>query len=387
MINLNKTFILIIFLVVSNYLVAQPYNIGHTTITFNDNSRNRTIETEIYYPSIIDGEDVASAMGEFPVIVFGHGFLMSWSAYENFWQGLVPEGYIICFPTTEGGAGPNHGNFGEDIKFIANEMQNENTNTNSILFNAINSKTALMGHSMGGGASFLAAENNSNIHTLVNFAAAETNPSAISAAKNVTVPTLLFSGIDDCVTPPDEHQDIMYDSLINTNCKTQINIIGGSHCYFANNNFSCNLGETFCGSNSITRQEQHITTLDFLNIWLNYTLKENNTALTVFNDSLQISNRITNRQLCSPTNTSIKSVNKSSLNLFPNPSLNQLNLSLENTDFRGEVIIHNSLGAIISKKNIDNNNVVIDISKLANGNYQLSFINDKERISKPFIKK
>ena len=72
-------------------------------------------------------------------------------------------------------------------------MQIESQTSSSIFYNTVLPKTGILGHSMGGGASFLAAENNPNVNTLINFAAAETNPSAISAARNITIPTVIFS--------------------------------------------------------------------------------------------------------------------------------------------------------------------------------------------------
>ena len=85
---------------------AQPYQIGHTTLTFVDASRsNRSIATEIYYPADVAGDNVAVTSQnatQFPSLVFGHGFVMTWDAYQNFWNALVPNGYIIAFPKTEG---------------------------------------------------------------------------------------------------------------------------------------------------------------------------------------------------------------------------------------------------------------------------------------------
>ena len=134
-----------------------------------------------------------------------------------------------------------------------------------------------------------------------NFAAAETSPSAISAASNITIPTLIFSGEDDCVAPPISNQNIMFDSL-NSICKTQINIINGGHCYFANENTLCSFGESSCNPNlNITRNEQQSVTNDFLKIWLNFYLKSDQNSFSVFNDSLQSSNRITYSQFCNNT--------------------------------------------------------------------------------------
>ena len=288
----------------------QTFNIGHTSIDFYDNSRNRNINTEIYYPANINGNDVPIANGNFPVIVFGHGFLISWEAYENFWISLTSEGYILCFPTTEMGFTPNHQLFADDLRFVSSQMQIESQNSFSIFYNSTLPKIGIMGHSMGGGASFLAAENNLNITTLINFAAVETSPSAVLAASNITIPSLIFSAEDDCVSPPISNQNIMFDSL-NSICKTQINIINGGHCYFANENVLCSFGESSCNPNlSITRNEQQNITNDFLKIWINFYLKSDQNSFAVFNDSLQASNRISYSQFCNSTAIDEKSNDK-----------------------------------------------------------------------------
>ena len=302
--------VLIFFLFFSSNSFAQTFNIGHTSTVLYDNARIRDVTTEIYYPADSDGDDVSISIGNFPVIVFGHGFLISWDAYENFWISLVSEGYILCFPTTEMGFTPNHQIFADDLRFISSKMQIESQNSSSMFYNSVLPKTGIMGHSMGGGSSFLATENNPNIITLINFAAAETSPSAISAASNITIPSLIFSGEDDCVSPPLSNQNIMFDSL-NSICKTQINIINGGHCYFANENTLCSFGESSCNPNlNITRNEQQSVTNDFLKIWLNFYLKSDQNSFSIFNDSLQSSNRITYSQFCNSTATEEKSFDK-----------------------------------------------------------------------------
>jgi dienelactone hydrolase len=302
--------VLIFFLFFSSNSFAQTFNIGHTSTVLYDNTRIRDVNTEIYYPADSNGDNVSISIGKFPVIVFGHGFLISWDAYENFWISLVSEGYILCFPTTEMGFTPDHQIFADDLRFISSQMQIESLNSSSIFYNSVLPKTGIMGHSMGGGASFLAAENNPNIITLINFAAAETSPSAISSASNITIPSLIFSGKDDCVSPPISNQNIMFDSL-NSMCKTQINIINGGHCYFANENTLCSFGESSCNTNlNITRNEQQSVTNDFLKIWLNFYLKSDQNSFSVFNDSLQSSNRITYSQFCNNTGIDEKSFDK-----------------------------------------------------------------------------
>jgi pimeloyl-ACP methyl ester carboxylesterase len=196
-------FIAFVIFMCSDQIKAQ--SIGHTTITYTDSSRNnRAIATEIYYPATTAGDNTAITEGTFPIITFGHGFVMTWTAYQHFWEELVPLGYILAFPTTESSFIPNHDNFGKDLRFIITEIQNNGAGL-IVPSTSVASTSAIMGHSMGGGSSFLAAENNTDITTMVSFAAANTNPSSIDAAALVNVPTLLFSGVNDYVTPPAEH--------------------------------------------------------------------------------------------------------------------------------------------------------------------------------------
>ncbi|MBL0097389.1 MAG: hypothetical protein IPP46_13585 [Bacteroidetes bacterium] len=102
---MKRLLLIIALLSCSHFLQAQPFAIGNTTVTFTDpSSGNRAIETDIYYPAVSPGSNsaVAGSNGEkFPVIVFGHGFVMTVSAYQNIWSALVP-GRIYCCPTQNG---------------------------------------------------------------------------------------------------------------------------------------------------------------------------------------------------------------------------------------------------------------------------------------------
>lgn len=371
-----KSFLTLVgLLIFSAHVSAQSFDVGHTSVTFYDSSRDRNIETEIYYPADNAGENVPIASGNFPVIVFGHGFLMSWESYENFWTELVPNGYVICFPTTEMTLTPNHENFGLDLKFASTQMQNENNDSASLFFNSLAPKSGLLGHSMGGGASFLAAENNSNISTLVTFAAAETNPSAISASLNITVPTLIFSGDDDCVTPPEENQTLMYNELA-SNCKTHISIIDGGHCYFANDNFNCSFGESFCNPTlDITRAEQQLITFNFLKLWLDYSLYDDLNAFNDFDDLLQSSTQINFTQLCNALTVQDFS-EQDTIEIYPNPVIDKLNLlvPIEQTD--GILTIYNLVGQQVHQSLIINTTNQIDISELPIGPYFIVYNKD-----------
>lgn len=262
------------------------FQVGERTITYNDPARNnRAIECEIYYPAATAGSNVAIASGEFPVIVFGHGFAMQVGAYPNFWNEYVPKGYIMVFPTTEGSLfTPNHGAFGEDLRFLVNEMQAEGQNSGSPFYQAVANRSAIMGHSMGGGATFLGASGNANVDCIVGLAPAETNPSsAISAATNVSAPTLVFSGTSDGVTPPSDHHIPIYDAT-GADCKYFVNIQDGSHCYFASNTVTCTLGEIIPGS--LPAEAQRQVTYAVLTPWFDYFLKDDCDAWDDFQTAL-----------------------------------------------------------------------------------------------------
>jgi hypothetical protein len=150
---------------------------------------------------------------------------------------------------------------------------------------------------MGGGASFLAALEDSAITAIANLAAAETSPSAIAAASQITVPALLLSGSLDCVTPPSQHQVPMYQALASS-CRTMVSLTGASHCQFAQPNSLCEFGELGCPPPAITREEQHALAAALLRPWLDYWLRGDATAWVEFQNLLAAGSGIESMQDC-----------------------------------------------------------------------------------------
>jgi len=199
------------------------YEVIEYTDTFIDPNRDdREIEVEIFYPDGIPGEE------SFPVLIYGHGWLLNYNFYAQFTQELVSSGHIMAFPRTEEGLFPDHWDFALDIAFIAEEIQLENEDASSNLYNIVMPVAVAMGHSMGGGCSILATSENDIFSCLINFAAAETNPSAIEAALDVFCPSLIFSADDDNITPQESHQIPMYNNL-SSELKYHINIFNETH--------------------------------------------------------------------------------------------------------------------------------------------------------------
>lgn len=294
---------LIVFQLLALGLFAQPYAIGSRTYNLQDASRgNRSVPTEVFYPANTAGSGVPVATGNFPVIIFAHGFTMDYDAYENFWQELVPQGYIMAFPRTETSAipFPDHGALAQDLVFLRQQFQDWGQNSATLFYRKLNDRYAYSGHSMGGGCSFIATSLDTGVTALVNFAAAETNPSAIQEAGQISnVPALIFAGERDCVTPTASNQTPMYDSLKSA-CKFYVEIIDGMHCRFADANFLCDAGEITCQPiSSISRSDQHSRTFAVLNPWLEFMLQRNCDSWDEFNQALAGNSNITYRALCS----------------------------------------------------------------------------------------
>jgi hypothetical protein len=278
------------------------YPIGHRNVTYIDSARsNRQVPADVYYPATLAGDNTPVASppaGGFPVISFGHGFLLTVATYQYLWEALVPEGYIVALPRTESNFSPSHQQFGLDLAFLIEQLRREGNATNSPFFGAVGASSCVMGHSMGGGASFLAVQSDTTISTIANLAAAETNPSAIAAAGTLSLPSLLFSGSEDCVAPAESHQLPMYNAL-HSECKTYISVTGGSHCKFGENNFTCNLGELSCPG-SLSREAQHQIVLFHLLPFLDYHLKGSFEARCVFQERLATGDAVTYQQVCLP---------------------------------------------------------------------------------------
>ncbi len=359
---------------------AQPFLIGSRSVSFFDSARNRTIATTTYYPGVTSGNDAEVAVGEFPVLVFGHGFVMSVDAYANIWNYFVPKGYIVVLPTTEGGFAPAHGDFGADLAFLVNALQAANSDGASPFFGHVAPASALMGHSMGGGASVLGADGNSTIQALVSFAPAETNPSAVAAAANVLVPTMIFAASEDCVAPIAGHQGPIYNA-ITVPCRAFVNIQGGGHCYFAGSNFNCSFGELTCGPDlTISREQQHNVMNDFAGLWLDHYLKGDQQALPAVLDSLANSTRVQAEFTCLSTDIAEQGEGRWSVAVVAND-----HLLLPNVPSATYAKVIDATGRQVLALNGVIANGLLDVSALPVGNYRLVLIAAGTASVHPFV--
>lgn len=373
---MKKYLFLALFSCVSFFIWAQTFSIGHTTKTFQDvNRSNRAVKLEIYYPANTAGNDVALANGTFPIIAFGHGFVMAVSSYQNVVDAVVPQGYIIALVDTEGGISPNHSEYGKDLAFTISALQAENTVVGSLFHAKIGSTSAVMGHSMGGGASFLAAGSTPSITCIAAFAPAETNPSAIAAAANIAQPTLIFAGEKDCVTPTADHQTPMYNATL-ASCKSYIEIKGASHCKFANSSFTCSLGETTC-MGTLTNAQQHTIAFRYLLPFLNTYLKNASTWTNTIAQANTDTDLFLSKTNC-PTTIGIEHFNtESAIKISPNPANNGCFL-VETPFLNYQYTVFDIQGKrIMQSQNIAQSTLRLDFNTIGKGIYILEIINEK----------
>jgi dienelactone hydrolase len=214
----------------------------------------------VYYPATTAGNGAPVDTGVFPGIAFGHGFLQGTSRYNSTMAHLATWGFIVVAPGSQGGFSPDHSAFADDLNAALTWLVTQNTSTGSRFAGHVRTdRLGLSGHSMGAGASLLAAARNPAVTTVANLAAAETDPSAKAAAATLTIPVQLLSGDRDTIAGPAAHQRPMYEAKPAP--KQLRTVTGGFHCGFMDS------GGLFCDSGPVGRATQLQLTRRLLTEW------------------------------------------------------------------------------------------------------------------------
>lgn len=296
---MNKIILIFTLLVGVLSTNAQTYAIGE----IDDNGgivdparSNRVIWTHYYYPATSAGTNTPVASGTFPLVVFGHGFVMAYSEYKSIADSLVSRGYVVVFPRTEGNLlSTNHENFAKDMQFLTDYFQTQSqTNSSFKLYGKLMDKTAIMGHSMGGGAAVWTVANTSRVTTMLTLAPVNTNDPVQSKvwAPNITKPSLIITGSQDCVADGSMstgNGDSIYNKMTNTSLpyKYTVKLTGANHCNFASApGFNCTFGETSsgCRNTSMSASNVQINMFKMIRPWLDYHLKGICSSWTLFSN-------------------------------------------------------------------------------------------------------
>ena len=252
--------------------------VGQTEWMLVDAERNdREVPCSVWYPEALDTT--------YPAVVFAHGFVMGPSDYQGLAQGLVEAGYVFVSLGTEQGFSPDHAAYGLDLAFVATQVA-----TNSlggVLAGFFNGRVAIAGHSMGGGAAWLAAEANPPVDAIIGLAPAETNPSAVAAGESIYTPTMVVSGTDDAVTPPATQHEPIYEAAVNSPCRAFVSIPDGGHCGYADPGTLCDFGEL--GFQGLSHAEQLALSVSVVVPWLDAFVRDDPSGLDALEQAAALS--------------------------------------------------------------------------------------------------
>jgi len=383
---MRKVVLLFFGFICSSLLFGQ--GLGHTTLTFIDVTRNnRSIPCEVYYPALSSGDNAAVldpaslALNGYPAIAVGHGFVIGAANYSLIAEHLIPFGFVVALVNTETGFSPSHQNFGLDLAFVTRALQQESLNSTSILHNVVHQeREAIIGHSMGGGAAWLAAASDPLIDAIVGLAPAETNPSAIAAASAVNCNSLIFSGSDDSVTPPAENHQPIFNGT--NGCKTFVSLTGGSHCGFINAGTLCDFGEPLGGS--LARADQQEAYLTLTTAWLRYFLNDE-CVEALYSDyvtthSFVSATPLAECMLCG----NVDDANKIGMRMMPNPSNGSFEVQWKEGAFQNIEILDVTGKIVLTDKVLQQHRVKVN-EGLRSGIYLVKLSNEKSSVTQKLI--
>lgn len=305
---------------------------GWVDISFSDTTLADTIiSARVHYPSLTTGLNEPLLGGLYPTVVFGHGFNLFYDDYELLASHLASWGYIVIAPNVQNGFVVDHGEYAREMASSLRYIQNEGSRTGSQFLGSIIGKTGVYGHSMGGGAAGLLHTEYPNIDAVVGMAAAETNPSAVSALASNTAPYLAIGAEEDNVAPESSNAIPMYAASGGN--KVHVSITGGAHCKFTDANTICDI---VSDPGSIDRSRQIELTTRYLTAFYNVYLYGDSSYKTFLcGDSIltdEAAGYVTAQSNLSncPIAVGVEvAENETLLKVFPNPAENVIQMNGE----------------------------------------------------------
>lgn len=155
----------------------------------------------------IPGVVFAPAEGlSLPAVVFGHDWLQPVERYADLLRHLASWGIVAAAPDSHRGALPSHSGFAADLRTTLEVCTGVRLGDDGKISVDVR-RTAYAGHGIGGGAALVAAAGHPRVDALVTIAVAQTHPSALDAARSITVPTLHIAAGKDTVVPVSGHAE------------------------------------------------------------------------------------------------------------------------------------------------------------------------------------
>ncbi|WP_300017224.1 alpha/beta hydrolase [Pseudonocardia sp.] len=140
-----------------------------------------------------------------PAVAFGHDWLQPAERYADLLRHLASWGIVAAAPGSHRGVLPSHAGFAADLRTTLEVCAGVRLGDGRISVDS--RRTAFAGHGIGGGVAILAAAGHPRVSAVVTVAMAQTRPSALDAARTVTVPTLHLTAGKDTVAPAAGHAE------------------------------------------------------------------------------------------------------------------------------------------------------------------------------------
>ncbi|AZI58660.1 alpha/beta hydrolase [Nakamurella antarctica] len=142
-----------------------------------------------------------------PAVAFGHHWMQPIERYADTLRYFASWGIVAIGPSTEHGPLPSFAGLAVDLATSLSLIAHTRLAEGAVTVDP--AKIGVAGHGLGGGAAVLAAAQDSEIKAVATVNAANTRPSAITAAGLVTVPGLHLSGGKDVLSPPEANATLI----------------------------------------------------------------------------------------------------------------------------------------------------------------------------------
>lgn len=200
---------------------------------------NTSVGLTVYYPAVSTATNAAldASGAPYPMIVFGHGFSLAANLYETLYQHWASHGFVVATPTTEQGTfSGNLPKFIVDMEATVIGVRAAAMGSTGPLVGAVASTATATagGHSFGGAAAIVAAQQRPDLFSAVfTLAATATSPQGVdimTAVASLAVPALHMGASTDSVVPPAANLSVIYAADPST--RHLVEIAGGTHSYF-----------------------------------------------------------------------------------------------------------------------------------------------------------
>ncbi len=205
-----------------------PFTVATTTVTGVGYRRGT-----IYYPT--------GVTGPFSTIAVAPGFTESQSAINWWGPRIASHGFVVITIDTNSTSDRPPARATQLMAALNHLVTLSNTSGNAIFGKVDANRRGVMGHSMGGGGTLIAAQNNPSLKAAIPFAPWNSGSTNFSG---IQVPTLVIACESDNIAPVGQHALPFYNSIPTTVDKAYAEINNGSHsCANSGNSNQAMLGK------------------------------------------------------------------------------------------------------------------------------------------------